>query len=93
MNEFDFRGPGLFARSTDGGLSWEEAREVFDPGVNNQIIGAQIAVLPDGTVLNFFNQIINFLPDGSSNPVPFTSRFSVPTTRARLSRRPSVVSG
>jgi hypothetical protein len=71
----DFRGPGLFARSTDGGLSWEEAREVFDPGINNQIIGAQIVVLPNGRLLNFFNQIINFLPDGSLNPVPFTLAF------------------
>ena len=75
LNEFDFRGPGLFARSTDGGVSWEEAREIFDPGINNQIIGAQIAVLPNGEVLNFFNQIINFLPDGSLNPVPFTLAF------------------
>jgi hypothetical protein len=71
----DFRGSGLFARSTDGGTSWEEAREVFDPGINNEIIGAQIVVLPDGTLLNFFNQIINFLPDGSLNPVPFTLAF------------------
>jgi hypothetical protein len=72
---FDFRGPGLFARSTDGGVSWEEAREVFDPGTGNQIIGAQIIVLPDGTLLNFFDQIINRLPDGSLNPVPFTLAF------------------
>jgi hypothetical protein len=75
LGEFDFRGPGLFARSTDGGLSWEEAREVFDPGTSNQIIGAQIVVLPNGRLLNFFNQIINFLPDGSLNPVPFTLAF------------------
>lgn len=76
VNEgIDFRGPGLFARSTDRGLTFEPAREIFDPGVNNQIIGAQIVVLPDGTVLNFFNQIINFLDDGSFNPVPFTLVF------------------
>jgi hypothetical protein len=75
LTEIDFRGPGLFARSTDGGFSWEEAREVFDPAVNNQVLGAQIAVLPNGTVLNFFNQIINFLPDGSLNPVPNTLAF------------------
>jgi hypothetical protein len=75
LTDIDLRGPGLFARSTDGGVSWEEAREVFDPGINNQIIGAQIVVLPNGTLLNFFNQIINFLPDGSLNPVPFTLAF------------------
>lgn len=75
LNQVDFRGPGLFARSTDGGRSYEPAREVFDPGINNQIIGAQIVVLPDGTLLNFFNEIINFLPDGSLNPDPFTLAF------------------
>jgi hypothetical protein len=75
LTVLDFRGPGLFARSTDGGASWEEAREIFDPGINNQILGAQIVVLPDGTLLNFFDQIINFLPDGSLNPVPFTLAF------------------
>lgn len=75
LNEVDFRGPGLFARSTDGGLSWERARAIFDPGINNQILGAQIVVLPHGRLLNFFNQIINFLPDGSLNPVPYTLAF------------------
>jgi hypothetical protein len=75
LGPFDFRGPGLFARSTDGGDSWEEAREIFDPGTGNQIIGAQIVVLPNGRLLNFFNQIINLLPDGSLNPVPFTLAF------------------
>jgi hypothetical protein len=75
LTDIDLRGPGLFARSTDGGVSWEEAREIFDPGINNQIIGAQIVVLPNGRLLNFVNQIINFLPDGSLNPVPFTLAF------------------
>jgi hypothetical protein len=75
LTEFDFRGPGMFARSTDGGLTWEEAREIFDPGINNQIIGAQVVVLPDGTLLNFFNEIINFRPDGSFNPFPFSLAF------------------
>ena len=31
--------------------------------------------MPNGRVLNFFNQIINFLPDGTLNPVPFTLAF------------------
>jgi hypothetical protein len=75
LGPFDFLGPGLFARSTDGGVSWEEAREIFDPGTGNQIIGAQIVVLPDGTLLNFFDQIINLLPDGSVDPTPFTLAF------------------
>ena len=76
LNEVDFHGPGYFARSTDGGVSWEAAREIIDPGTNNQILGAQIVVLPNGRLLNFFTEIINFLPDGSPNPAPFTLAFS-----------------
>ena len=50
----DNRGPAVLARTTDGGLSWEPVRTIFDPGVGNQTIGNVIAVLPDGTVINFF---------------------------------------
>ncbi len=42
-----FRGPAWFARSTNGGASWEPAREIFDPGQENQTIGNQIVALPD----------------------------------------------
>jgi BNR repeat-like domain len=48
----DTRGPAWFARSTDGGASWEAARSIYDPGANAQTIGNVIAVLPDGTLLN-----------------------------------------
>lgn len=52
-----FKGPAWFARTVNGGATWEEAREIYDPGVNQQTIGNQIAVLPDGDVLNFFTEI------------------------------------
>lgn len=55
-----YRGPTWFARSTDGGASWEPARQIYDPGQNNQTIGNQIAVLGDGTLVNIFNEILNF---------------------------------
>jgi hypothetical protein len=62
-----FKGPTLFARTTNGGQSWEPARVIYNPGGNNQTIGNQIAVLPDGTLLNFFNEILNFKnPDGGT---------------------------
>jgi len=37
-----FRGPTWFARTTNGGASWEPARQIFDPGQVNQTIGNQI---------------------------------------------------
>jgi hypothetical protein len=54
-----FRGPTWFARSTNGGESWEPARQIYDPGQNDQTIGNQIVVLPNGTLVNLFNEIHN----------------------------------
>jgi hypothetical protein len=54
-----FRGPAWFARSTDGGRTWEPARKIYDPGQNDQTIGNQIVVLPDGTLVDVFNEIRN----------------------------------
>jgi len=45
-------GPAWFARSADGGATWEGARAIFDPGADAQTIGNQIAVLPDGALLD-----------------------------------------
>jgi hypothetical protein len=50
-------GPTLLARTTDGGLTWEAARVIYDPGTRSQTIGNQIVVLPNGTLLNVFTQI------------------------------------
>jgi BNR/Asp-box repeat len=47
-----FRAPAFFARSTDGGETWEPARPIFDPGQNDQTIGNQIVVMPDGDLVN-----------------------------------------
>jgi hypothetical protein len=54
-----FRGPVWFARTTNGGTSWEAAREIYDPGQNDQTIGNQIVVLPNGTLVDIFNEIHN----------------------------------
>ncbi len=56
---FGFKGPIYFARSTDGGDTWEQARPIYDPGANDQTIGNQIVVLPDGTVIDFFTELLN----------------------------------
>lgn len=54
-----FKGPIYFARSTDGGNSWERARKIYEPGALDQTIGNQIVVLPDGTLIDFFTELKN----------------------------------
>jgi hypothetical protein len=45
-------GPAWFARTTNGGQSWEDARAIYDPGADAQTVANQIVVLPDGTLVN-----------------------------------------
>jgi hypothetical protein len=52
-----WRGPTWFARTTDGGQTWEPARPIYDPGERNQTISNQIVVTPDGTLVNGFQLI------------------------------------
>ena len=52
------RGPVLFARTTDAGLTWEPARTIYDPGPSRQTINNQVVVLPDGTLVAFFSRFI-----------------------------------
>lgn len=53
----DGGGPTLFARTTDGGTTWEGARSIYDPGPRSQTIGNVIAVLPNGMLVNLFTQL------------------------------------
>ena len=50
-------GPTWFARSIDGGQTWEPARAIYDPGLNSQTLGNVIAVLPNGTLVDVFSRI------------------------------------
>lgn len=50
----DYFGPAWFARSTDGGASWEPARIIYDPGDGAQTLGNQIVALPGGRLVNAF---------------------------------------
>lgn len=47
-----FRAPTYFTRTTNGGATWEPARNIFDPGQNDQTIGNQISVTGDGDLVN-----------------------------------------
>ena len=60
-----FRGPTYFARTTDGGASWERARPILDPGQNDQTIGNQIVALGTGELVNGFALFRNDARTGS----------------------------
>jgi hypothetical protein len=53
--------PAYFARTVDGGASWEAARPIFDPGPNNEAHGNVVHVLPDGALFIGFNLITNII--------------------------------
>jgi hypothetical protein len=52
-----FKGPTWFARTTNGGDSWEPARKIFDPAGRSQTIGNQIVVTGSGDLVNAFDLI------------------------------------
>jgi hypothetical protein len=58
-------GPAWFARTVNGGASWEPARPIYDPGPDAQTISNQIAVLPDGTLVNL---LLLITQNSSANP-------------------------
>jgi hypothetical protein len=64
-NAFSFRGDTMFARTTDGGQTWEPARTIYTRTKLTGTIGNQIAVLPNGTLVDIFD----FL-QGSGRNVP-----------------------
>ena len=47
-------GPTWFARSVDGGVTWEDARIIQTFTGESQSIGNLIRVLPDGTLVNIY---------------------------------------
>jgi Neuraminidase (sialidase) len=59
-NAIGYRGPTWFASSADNGDTWSPARMIYDPGEVNQTIANQIAIAPDGTLVDVFLQINNF---------------------------------
>jgi hypothetical protein len=49
--------PTWFARTTDGGATWEAARIVHDPGPSRQTLNNIVVVLPDGALVLFFSEL------------------------------------
>ncbi|MGA9341424.1 MAG: sialidase family protein [Rhodanobacteraceae bacterium] len=62
-------GPSEFTRSTDQGASWESARAIYDPGVNNQTISNAIVVLPNGTLVDMFLELLGTANGGYSSTI------------------------
>ena len=58
-------GPTYFARTSNGGTSWEAARLIYDPGNGNQTIGNIPLSLPGGTLLVVFTEF-DAVPGGTS---------------------------
>ena len=56
-NSFAFRGDTVFARTTDGGTTWEPARTIYASSSLTGTIGNVIAVLPDGTLVDVFDML------------------------------------
>ena len=56
INSRSFREPIWFARTTDGGLTWEPARNIYDRSEFNGTIGSQILVGKNGDLLDFFDE-------------------------------------
>ena len=49
-----FRGPATFSRTTNGGATWSMPRNIMPTNANLFTIGNQIAVLPDGSLVDVF---------------------------------------
>ena len=56
-------GPTYFARTTDGGASWEPARPIYDPGSTAQTINNQLVVLADGTLVILLTRLPTTTPN------------------------------
>ena len=51
------RGAVYFSRTTDGGATWSAARAIYQTPLGMQTSANQIVVLPDGDLLDVFNQL------------------------------------
>jgi len=82
-------GPSWFARTSDGGASWEPARPILDLGTNAQTLNNIPIVLPDGTLINFFTRI-DYRPGGNVSTLQLIrspdkgANWSAPITIAAL---------
>jgi hypothetical protein len=80
-------GPTIFARSFDGGVTWEPAREINVPGKSKQTLGNQIVVQPNGTLVNISAVASSaFRPLQSHNAIAVQRSVDHGVTWSRLTR-------
>jgi len=52
--------PAMMSRSTDGGVSWDAARVIYNPPNSLESFNNQILVLPDHTLIDIFTTLDSF---------------------------------
>ncbi len=52
------RGPALFTRTTDGGLTWEPTRVLITTDTQSSVQSNQIFVLPNGTLVDIYELLV-----------------------------------
>src|SRR5438552_12274678 len=57
MNAASIRGDIMFSRTIDSGQTWEPARDILAGNQNEFTIGNQIAVLPNGRLVDIFEDL------------------------------------
>jgi hypothetical protein len=57
MNAASTRGDVIFTRTTDGSQTWEAPRDILGLNQNEFTSGNQIAVLPNGTLVDIFEDL------------------------------------
>src|SRR5262249_9625244 len=77
IHSFAFRSDVMFSDTTNGGTSWSTARAIFHPKANQLTIGNQIAVEPDGTLVDVFA-----FTQGSGNQPNGNSKASIAVIRS-----------
>ncbi|MGE0355732.1 MAG: sialidase family protein [Burkholderiales bacterium] len=66
-------GPAMFARTVDGGETWEAARAIFDPGPDSQTIGNLVVPLGDGTLAYVATRLDETLPARTASVIVLRS--------------------
>jgi BNR/Asp-box repeat len=92
-----FRGPAMFSKTTDGGVTWSQGRIIFDPGQQNQTIGNQIVVPTAGPaagmLIDGFDLIFNKGGLGNNQRTSFNVAVIRSSDGGATWSQPTIVSG